>query len=87
MAKEWTEGGDRGVNSNSTRLESTNIIKKHYKKTDQIQYVDCMNKKLKSIDHLESGCLILTPIERYDKIEHYIHWKVCKYFGILDYEK
>ena len=34
------------------------------------------------------GCPILTSIQYKDvKIGHYIHWKVCEYYGILDCEK
>ena len=47
-------------------------------------------QKIESTDHLLSGCLILTPIEikeRQDKIGNYIHRKVCKYYGVLDFEK
>ena len=46
--------------------------------------------KTESIDHLMSGYPILTPTEykeRHDKMEHYIHWKIFKYCGILDCEK
>ena len=25
--------------------------------------------------------------ERHDKIGHYTHWKICKYYWILDYKK
>ena len=49
---------------------------------NQTQYVDYVNKKTKSNDHLLSSCPILTPIkynEIHDKIEH---WKICKYYGI-----
>ena len=47
VKKCWTEGGDKGVNNNSTDLESTNekLLGK-YKKTHQNKYVDCANKKL-----------------------------------------
>ena len=47
-------------------------------------------QKNESIDKLVSGCLILTLIEykkRHDKIRYYIHWKLGKYYGILDCEK
>ena len=57
---------------------------------DQTQYVDCANKKTKSIVHLASGFSIATPIEykeMHNKIGIYIHWKICKYNGILDCEK
>ena len=44
-------------------------------------------QKTESIDYFESRRSILTYKERHDKIGHYIHWKICKYNGILDYEK
>ena len=47
-------------------------------------------QKAESIDHLVPGCSILTPLEykeKLDKIGHYIHWKVCKYYRIMDFEK
>ena len=48
-----------------------------------------IDKKNDSIAHLESSYAILKSIEykeRHDKIGHYMHWKICKYFGILDRE-
>ena len=42
-------------------------------KTDQTQHVHCANEKIKSIDHLMSGCPIVTLIEykeKYNKIGH-----------------
>ena len=52
--------------------------------------MDIVRTKTESIDHLVSGCPILTPIEykeRQDKIEQDIHWIVGTYYGILDCEK
>ena len=46
--------------------------------------------KNESIDHLACISLILTSMEykeRHDKIGHYIHWKIGKYYGILKSEK
>ena len=47
-------------------------------------------KQTKSFDHRISGCPILVPIEykeSHDKIGHYNHCKVVKYYKILDCEK
>ena len=66
-----------------TRNYQANIIKKL--RSNPICRV-CA-QKTESIDHFVYGCPILTPIEyieRHVKIGHYIHWKVCKYYGILD---
>ena len=46
--------------------------------------------KTKSTDHLVSRCPIVTLIEykeKHNKIGHYIHWTICKYYGIPKYEK
>ena len=45
-----------------------------------------MQAKTVSIDYLEFDCPIVTPIEcreSHNKKEHYIHWKICKFCGIL----
>ena len=50
----------------------------------------CEQKKNGSTDHLVSSCRILTPKEykeRHDEIGHYIYWKICKDYGILESEK
>ena len=47
-------------------------------------------QKTQSIKYLVSGGLILTPLENkenHDEIGHYIYRKVCKYYGVWDYEK
>ena len=47
-------------------------------------------QKTESIDYLVFCCTILTLIEykeRPYKRGHYIHWKVDKYYGILNCEK
>ena len=41
--------------------------------------------KVETIDHLVSGCSILTPNEyknRHDRVGLYLHWKICKHFSI-----
>ena len=41
--------------------------------------------KVETIDHLVSGCSILTPNEyknRHDRVGQYLHWKICKHFSI-----
>ena len=70
-----------------TRNYQANIFLKN---PDQTQYVDCVNKKNESIEHLMSNCCTLTAIEyeeMHDKRGHYIYLKVSKYYGILDCEK
>ena len=65
-------------------------IKKKKKKKKKKQIKSNMlfvrTKKIESIDHLVSGCRILTPIEykeRYYKTEHKIQSKVCRYYGLV----
>ena len=39
--------------------------------------------KVETIDHLVSGCSILTPGEyktRHDRVRRYLHWKICNHF-------
>ena len=86
----WTEGGDRGVNNSSAGPEPTNkeLLRKHKNRSNQIGRL--CKQKTESIDYFVSNCSILTSIEyieMHNKVGHYIHWKVCKYFGILDCEK
>ena len=41
--------------------------------------------KLETIDHLVSGCSVLTPNEykyRHDRVGQYLHWKILNYFSI-----
>lgn len=41
--------------------------------------------KTETIDHLVSGCSILTPGEyknRHDRVGQYLHWKICRHFSI-----
>ena len=49
-----------------------------------------MQTKTVSTDHFVSSCPILILIEykvSHDKIEHYIYCQICRYYGILDWEK
>ena len=72
----------------------TLLIKNYWanRKNGSIPLWRLCKQKAKSIDHLESSWPILTRIEylkkRYGRIGHYyIHWKICKYYGILKCEK
>ena len=41
--------------------------------------------KLETIDHLVSGCSVLTPNEyknRHDRVGQYLHWKIINHFSI-----
>ena len=43
-----------------------------------------------TIDHLVSGCSILTPTEyknRHDRVGQYLHWKICKHYKTPHAEK
>ena len=43
------------------------------------------DKALETVDHLVSGCSVLAPSEylnRHDRVGKYIHWKLCKHYGI-----
>ena len=43
-----------------------------------------------TIDHLVSGCPILTPNEyknRHDRVGQYLYWKICKYYNTAHAEK
>ena len=43
------------------------------------------DKKLEKIDHLVSGCSILTPNEyknHHDRVSQYLHWKICRHYSI-----
>ena len=58
-------------------------------KTDYPIYRLC-EQKTESIDRSVSDCPIFAPMEnkeRLDKTGHYIHGKVCKYYGLLGCEK
>ena len=38
-----------------------------------------------TIDHLVSGCPVLTPseyVKRHDRVGQYLHWGICKHYGI-----
>lgn len=42
-------------------------------------------ERIETIDHLVSGCSILTPGEyknRHDRVGQYLHWKICNHFSI-----
>ena len=82
LKKCWLESGNRGVSYSGTRLS------KHNKNGLNPTFSLC-EQKAERIDHLVSVCWILTPIEykeTHDKIENYIHWKICEYYGILKSE-
>ena len=37
-----------------------------------------------TVDHLVSGCPIMTPneyLQRYDSVGQYIHWKICQHYN------
>ncbi|XP_066912726.1 uncharacterized protein [Clytia hemisphaerica] len=43
------------------------------------------NKHVESIDHLVSGCPVLTPneyVKCHDRIGQYLHWCICKHYGV-----
>ena len=43
------------------------------------------NKPLETIDHLVSGCSILTPSvykNRHHRVSRYLHWKICTNFSV-----
>ncbi|XP_066926768.1 uncharacterized protein [Clytia hemisphaerica] len=43
------------------------------------------NKHVESIDHLVSGCPVLTPneyVKRHDRVGQYLHWCICKHYGV-----
>ena len=43
-----------------------------------------------TIDHLVSGCSVLTPNEyknRHDRVGQYLHWKICKHYNTPHAEK
>ena len=43
------------------------------------------DERMVTIDHLVSGCSILTPGEyknRHDRVGQYLHWKICNHFSI-----
>lgn len=43
------------------------------------------DERIETIDHLVSGCSILTPGEyknRHDRVGQYLHWKMCNHFSI-----
>ena len=57
------------------------LVGKHNKKFAYPIWRLC-EQHVESIDHLVSGCPILTPKESKDQhfyIEHYIHWKIYQY--------
>ena len=43
-----------------------------------------------TIDHLVSGCSVLTPNEyknRHDRVGQYLHWKICKHYNTPHVDK
>ena len=43
------------------------------------------SKHVETIDHLVSGCPVLTPNEymkRHDRVGQYLHWCICKHYGV-----
>ena len=34
-----------------------------------------------TVDHLVSGCPIITPNEYYDRVRQYTQWKICQHYN------
>ena len=63
-----------------TRNYQANVL--HYGADPKCRFCD---EKIESIDHLVSGCSLLTPNEyknRHDSVGQYLHWKICKEYSI-----
>ena len=42
-------------------------------------------KYVETVDHLVSGCPVLTPneyVKRHDRVGQYLHWCICKHYGV-----
>ena len=63
-----------------TRNYQANVL--HNGADDKCRFCE---EKTETIDHLVSGCSILTPGEyknRHDRVGQYLHWKICKHFSV-----
>ena len=68
-----------------TRNFQANIL--HNGASPNCRFCDKSNE---TVDHLVSGCPILAPNEyknKHDRVGQYIHWKVCREYGIENVEK
>jgi len=80
--KEETEGFILAAQDQSlfTRNYQANVI--HNGADPKCRFCD---EKLETIDHLVSGCSILTPNEyknRHDRVGQYLHWKIFRHYSI-----
>eukprot|EP00795_Rhopilema_esculentum_P016353 gene16353-biopygen5591 len=63
-----------------TRNYQANVL--HNEANEKCRFCE---EKVETIDHLVSGCSVLTPNEykyRHDRIGQYLHWKILNHFSL-----